>query len=295
MVNVSDSKKYKVIGTNPIRHDGYDKVTGRAIYGADVKLPGLIWASIVRSPNAHAVIKNIDTSEAEKIDGVFAVMTGKDLPQQEDQFIDHGEGTENVAWSSENIMATQKVLYKGHAVAAVAAIDRYVADYAASKIKVEYDILDAVTNVEDATKEGAPILLNSLVGDHLGKKVKNTNVASITRHEFGDADKAFASAENVVERTFTLQMVHQGYIEPHNATAHWDEEDRIKIWTSTQGAFPVRTSTAALLKLDVSRVKVTPLEIGGGFGGKISVYLEPVVSILSKKIWTTSKSSNGKK
>jgi len=283
MVNVSDSKKYKVIGTNPIRHDGYDKVTGRAIYGADVKLPGLIWASIVRSPNAHAVIKNIDTSEAEKIDGVFAVMTGKDLPQQEDQFIDHGEGTENVAWSSENIMATQKVLYKGHAVAAVAAIDRYVADYAASKIKVEYDILDAVTNVEDATKEGAPILLNSLVGDHLGKKVKNTNVASITRHEFGDADKAFASAENVVERTFTLQMVHQGYIEPHNATAHWDEEDRIKIWTSTQGAFPVRTSTAALLKLDVSRVKVTPLEIGGGFGGKISVYLEPVVSILSKK------------
>ena len=108
MVNVSDSKNYKVIGTNPIRHDGYDKVTGRAVYGADIKLPGLIWASIVRSPHAHAVIKNIDTSAAEKVDGVFAVMTGKDLPNLADSWIDHGEGTENIAWSSENILATKK-------------------------------------------------------------------------------------------------------------------------------------------------------------------------------------------
>jgi len=172
MVNVSDSKNYKVIGTNPIRHDGYDKVTGRAVYGADIKLPGLIWASIVRSPHAHAVIKNIDTSAAEKVDGVFAVMTGKDLPHLADSWIDHGEGTENIAWSSENILATKKTLYKGHAVAAVAARDRYVADYAASKIKVEYDVLDSVTNVEDATKDGAPILLEDLVGDHIGKKSK---------------------------------------------------------------------------------------------------------------------------
>ena len=96
MVNVSDSKNYKVIGTNPIRHDGYDKVTGRAIYGADIKLPGLIWASIVRSPHAHAVIKSVDTSAAEKVDGVFAVMTGKDLPHLADSWIDHGEGTENI-------------------------------------------------------------------------------------------------------------------------------------------------------------------------------------------------------
>ena len=283
MVNVSDSKNYKVIGSNPIRHDGYDKVTGRAIYGADIKLPGLIWASIVRSPHAHAVIKNIDTSEAEKVDGVFAVMTGKDLPKLADSWIDHGEGTENVSGSSENIMGTKKALYKGHAVAAVAAVDRYVADYAASKVKVEYEVLESVTNVEDATKENAPILLEDLVGDHIGEKVSNTNIASITRHEFGDPDKAFKDAAHVVEKTFTLQMVHQGYIEPHNATAHWDEDDRIKVWTSTQGAFPVRTSTAAILDMDVSRIKVTPLEIGGGFGGKIPVYLEPVVSILSKK------------
>jgi len=256
MVNISDSKNYKVIGTNPIRHDGYDKVTGRAVYGADIKLPGLIWASIVRSPHAHAVLKSVDTSAAEKIDGVFAVMTGKDLPALKDEFIDHGEGTENIAWSSENIMATKKVLYTGHAVAAIAAVDRYVADYAASKIKVEYEPLESVTNVEDATKEGSPILLEDLVGDHIGKKVKSTNIASITRHEFGDPDKAFKEAEHVVERTFTLQMVHQGYIEPHNATAIWDEEDRIKVWTSTQGAFPVRTSTAAILDMDVSKAAV---------------------------------------
>ena len=103
-------------------------------------------------------------------------MTGKDLPHLADSWIDHGEAMENMADHMKYIV-NQKALYKGHAVAAVAARDRYVADYAASKIKVEYDVLDSVTNVEDATKDGAPILLGDLVGDHIGKKVKNANIA----------------------------------------------------------------------------------------------------------------------
>jgi CO/xanthine dehydrogenase Mo-binding subunit len=274
---------YKVIGTRPIRHDGLDKVTGRAVYGADIRLPGMLWGVVVRSPHAHARLKSIDVSPAEKMPGVIAVMTGKDLPAQESKVVDLGEGSTNFKWASDNIMASDKVLYKGHPVAAVAATDRYLAELAADSIKVEYEPLPSATNVVDALKAGAPVILDGLVGDDLGEEVKKTNMASHFRHEFGDPDAGFSSADFVVEHEYSLQMVHQGYIEPHNATAVWDEDNRIRIWTSTQGAFPVRTQVAGILKMPESRVKVTPLEIGGGFGGKISIYLEPIVAILSRK------------
>jgi CO/xanthine dehydrogenase Mo-binding subunit len=243
----------------------------------------MLWAAVVRSPHAHAVVKKIDTSAAEKIEGVMAVMTGADIAKHESKIVDLGEGSTNVKWASDNIMADEKVLYRGHAVAAVAATDRYIAEMAAELIKVEYEVLPSATNVVDATKKGAPILLDDLVGDDLGEKIKKTNIASHIRHEFGDPDAAFKKADHIVEHAFTMQMVHQGYVEPHNATGVWDQEDRIRIWTSTQGAFPVRTQTAAILDVPESRIKVTPLEIGGGFGGKIPIYLEPIVAILSKK------------
>lgn len=284
MVSTFEPKSnYKVIGTRPIRHDGLDKVTGRAVYGADIKLPGMLWAVVARSPHAHARIKSIDTSAAEAMDGVYAVMTGADIPKHEDQIIDLGEGAANLKWAADNIMADEKAVYKGHAVAAVAAVDRYIGEMAADAIKVEYEVLPNATNVGDALADGAPIILEDLVGDDLGEQVRNTNMASHFRHEFGDLEAAFAQADHVVDREYSMQMVHQGYIEPHNATAIWDQEDRIKIWTSTQGAFPVRTQTAGILQMPESRLKVTPLEIGGGFGGKIPVYLEPICAILSKK------------
>jgi CO/xanthine dehydrogenase Mo-binding subunit len=274
---------YKVVGTRPIRHDGYDKVTGRAVYGADVKLPGLIWAVCVRSPHAHANIKSIDTSAAESHEGVFAVITGADMPKAESKLVDLGEGNINFKWASNKLMADNKVLYRGHPVAAIAAIDRYTAEEAARKVVVEYEVLPSVTNVIDALKDDAPVILPDMVGDDLGEDVTNTNMAAHVRHEFGDVAGAMASATHTVEREYNMQMVHQGYIEPHNATATWDEEDRIKIWTSTQGAFPARTQIAGILQVEVSRVKVTPTEIGGGFGGKIPVYFEPLAAILSKK------------
>lgn len=274
---------YKVVGTRPIRHDGYDKVTGRAIYGGDMKLPGLIWGVMVRSPHAHANIKSIDTSAAEEVEGVFAVITGADMPKAASKLVDLGEGNINFKWASNKLMANDKVLYRGHPVAAVAAVDRYTAEEAARKVVVEYDVLPSVTNVVDALKDDAPILLDDLVGDDLGEDVTNTNMAAHVRHEFGDVEGAMSSAAHTIEREYNMQMVHQGYIEPHNATAMWDEEDRIKVWTSTQGAFPARTQIAGILQVDVSRVKVTPLEIGGGFGGKIPVYFEPIAALLSKK------------
>ncbi len=284
MVSTFEPKSdYKVIGTRPIRHDGLDKVTGRAVYGADIKLPGLLWAVVVRSPHAHALVKSVDTSAAEAMDGVYAVMTGADIPKHDDKVVDLGEGATNLKWAADNIMADEKVVYQGHAVAAVAATDRYLAEVAADAIKVEYEVLPNATNVRDALAPDAPVILEDLVGDDLGEEVRNTNMASHFRHEFGDVEGGFAKADHVLEREYSMQMVHQGYIEPHNATAIWDQEDRIKIWTSTQGAFPVRTQTAGILQMPESRLKVTPLEIGGGFGGKIPIYLEPICAILSKK------------
>ncbi|HIF11639.1 MAG TPA: xanthine dehydrogenase family protein molybdopterin-binding subunit, partial [Dehalococcoidia bacterium] len=276
--------KYNVIGTRPIRHDGYDKVTGRAIYGADIKLPGLLQGAVLRSPHAHARIKSIDTSAAKALIGVSAVITSADFPGAQDTLIDLGEGAINFRYASNNVMAGDKVLYKGQPVAAVAALDKNTALEAAALIKVDYEILKPVSTVMEALKQGAPIVLEDLEGQDLGEKIDGqTNQANHIRHEFGDVEKGFTEADIVIEREFDTAMVHQGYIEPHNATATWDEEGRVTIWTSTQGSFPTRRQTAGILRLPDSSVKVIPLEIGGGFGGKIPSYLEPVAAILSRE------------
>ncbi|MCI0872767.1 MAG: xanthine dehydrogenase family protein molybdopterin-binding subunit [Chloroflexi bacterium] len=284
MVATYDAKTdYKVVGTNPIRHDGLDKVTGRAIYGGDVTVPGLIWGDVIRSPHAHARIKSIDTSAAEAMDGVYAVLTHSDFPVVDEREIEAGEDIVNLKRDQSNIMADDKVHYKGHVVAAVAAVDRNTAQEAASKIRVEYEVLANVSDVDAAMAENAPIILESLVGDHLGEDVPNTNIARIFRHEFGNLEQAFAKSDLVIERTFSLSMVHQGYIEPHNATVIWAEDGNITVWSSTQGSFGVRAQTAGMIGVPETRVKVNYVEIGGGFGGKTKVYLAPIAALLSRK------------
>ncbi len=284
MVQTFEPKSdYHVVGRSPIRHDGLDKVTGRAVYGGDVKVPGLIWGEVLRSPHSHALIKSIDTSAAEKMPGVFAVATNADFPSPKAGEIDTGEDVVNFERDTQNLLAKSKVLYKGHAVAAVAAVDRNTALEATKLIKVVYEKLTPVRNVDEAMAKNATILHDNLVGDHLGEDVKKTNVARHFRHEFGDVEKGFAASDLVVEREFTLQMVHQGYIEPHNATAIWDESGHVTAWSSTQGMFAVRAQTAGMLRIPESQVTVNPVEIGGGFGGKTKVYLAPVAAILSRK------------
>lgn len=280
---VNGKHNYKVIGTRPIRHDGLDKVTGRAIYGADIKLPGLAHGAVLRSPHAHAIIKKVDTSRAEKLAGVYAVITGADMPKADNREVDLGEGAANLKWASNNVMADDKVNYRGQPVAAVAAVDQNTALQALGLIKVDYEVLPAVRDVREAMAKGAPVILSGLVGDDLGKKVKNTNMARHFRHEFGNLDEGFKKSKLVVEHEYELATVHQGYIEPHNATAQWTADNRVTVWTSTQGAFAARRQIAGILRLDDSRVKVIPLEIGGGFGGKIPVYGEPVAAVLSRK------------
>jgi len=276
--------KYKVIGTRPIRHDGVDKVTGRARYGGDTRLTGMLPGAILRSPHAHAKIKSIDTSKAEALPGVRAVVTSADLPDASDKIAHLGEGSVNLKHLSNNVLAGDKVLYRGHAIAGVAADNIHIAQEAVKLIKVEYELLPPVMNVLDAMKSDAPLLLDDLYTDDLGEKAsKPSNIASHIRFEKGDLEAGFAAADVIVEHEFHTATVHQGYIEPHNATAHWNADGYITVWMSTQGSFTARQQTAELLGVPVSHVKVVPMEIGGGFGGKISVYLPPVAAMLSKK------------
>ena len=282
---ILEGQKYRVLGTRPIRHDGADKVTGRALYGADIRLAGMVYGAVVRSPHAHARILSIDTSEAEKAPGVLAVLTAADFPADDPtRLVNMGEGPIPLAYARGNILADDKVLYKGHAVAAVAALTSADAAEAAKKIRVEYEPLPSVATTQEAMAEGAPILHDDMFTLDDGKRSeKPSNVTEHFRWEMGDVDAGFAQADVIVEREFDTATVHQGYIEPQNATALWNNDGRLQIWTSTQGSFNVRQATATLLGIPVSHIKVTPMEIGGGFGGKIPVYLEPVTALLSKK------------
>ena len=276
--------EYDVVGTRPIRHDGADKVTGRALYGADFTAAGLLHGAILRSPHAHARIRSIDTSRASALEGVHAVVTSQDLADPGERIVDLGEGDVRLKHVRDNVLASDKVLYKGHAVAGVAARDVHVAQQAAGLIEVEYEPLPAVLTAPDAMSPDAPLLHDHLTTTEFGQPTDRvSNVAVHFRHELGDSKKGFAEADVIVEREFDTASVHQGYIEPHNATALWNNDGRILIWCSTQGAFVVRDVTACVLDIRVSRIRVTPMEIGGGFGGKIPVYLEPVAALLSKK------------
>ncbi|MDA1257652.1 MAG: xanthine dehydrogenase family protein molybdopterin-binding subunit [Chloroflexi bacterium] len=274
---------YRVVGTRPIRPDGLDKVTGRAQYGADIKLEGLVQAAVLRSPHVHARIKSIDTSRAKKAPGVLAVMTGADMPAAAAGMVEIGEeGNVALTWSSNRVMAHGKVLFKGHPVAAVAAYDRNSALEALKLIDVEYEPLEPVLNIKHALAPGAPLVHDDMIGNHLGESVRDTNIAAIIRHELGDPTRAMDRATLVIDREVELSTVHQGYIEPQSGTAFWDENGRVTIWTSTQGAFGVRSQMAGVLNVSESDVHVIPMEIGGGFGGKLNVYLEPVAAVLSK-------------
>ena len=286
----SQPKKYKVIGTRPIRQDGVDKVTGRARYAADFDLPGMLHAKVLRSPHAHARIRGIDTSKAEALPGVYAVVTSKDFPIIKDRAINFGETQGNARMVAENVLALGKALYVGHAVAAVAADNPHTAEEALKLIKVDYEPLQPVFDVREAMKPDAPVLHDAMTThfrvEHIGAG-KDTgqrgNIAGHVQFKRGDVEKGFQGADVVVEREFHTQTVHQGYIEPHASTVLWSLDGHVTVWTSTQGAFQVRALTSAILGIPESMVKVVPLEIGGGFGAKLTTYLDPVAAILSRK------------
>ncbi len=279
------NETYKVIGTRPIRHDGLEKVTGEARYGSDINLPGQLHGKVLRSPHAHARILSIDTSRAAALDGVRAVITSADLPDPGNKLTGGGEAPGLlVKYKSANMLARGKVHYHGHAVAAVAAVNPHIAAEAVKLIDVEYEVLDPVLEVWDAMKPDAPVIIDDLYTAKADGSTGDTpsNIAAEMLYEVGDVDAGFAEADLVVDREFTFGVVHQGYIETHNATAHWLKDGHLHVWCSSQGAFSIRQELADLHEHPITKIHVTPMEIGGGFGGKTTAYLEPLAAQLSR-------------
>ena len=274
---------FKWVGTRPVRPDGVQKVTGAAKFGADYHLPGMLYGQVLRSPHAHARIRGIDTSRAEVLPGVKAVMTGADLADQPYEFSGPERLAVNFWYITRNIMAREKALYEGHAVAAVAAISASIANRALALIDVDYEVLPHVIDVEEAMADDAPLLFEDMVTRGVDPAPdRPSNVAKQVGFEIGDLDAGFAEADEVVEKHFKTAPVHQGYIEPQACLASWEGGGKAEVWSSSQGHFTVRNLTAKLTGMTIGDLKVTPAEIGGGFGGKTTVYLEPVALTLSR-------------
>src|SRR5215468_4142672 len=274
-MNIVTNNKW--IGQRTIRPDGMDKVTGRAQFAADTNMPGMIWGKVLRSPHPHARIRSINTAKAEKLPGVKAVVTAKDIV---DFPIEKGPlmlGIQDMRWMCRNVMARERVLFHGHPVAAVAATSERVAAEACKLIEVEYEVLPFVIDVDEARKDGAPTLF-----DHIKFDGKPSNIAGTLEHKLGDVAAGFQEADVIVEKSFKTEAVHQGYIEPHACLVS-HVEGKVTVWSSSQGQFMVRAMCSLMSGIPQSDIRAIPAEIGGGFGGKTIVYLEPVALMLSKK------------
>jgi len=284
MTDVMNRPALKVVGTRPVRPDGVDKVTGKAAYGADLVMPGMIVGKIKRSPHAHARIVAIDTRKARALPGVKAVITGADLPNLASEEYEAGESASNLRDLACNVMARDRALYEGHAVAAVAAISAAIADAAIALIEVTYEVLPHVIDVEEAMKPDAPVLHPHLFTEGLETRPDlPSNIAKRNQIARGDLDAGFEAADVIMEGRYTTQAVHQGYIEPHACVASMAADGQCEVFSSSQGQFMVRTYCAKILGLDIGDIRVTPAEIGGGFGGKTTVYLEPLALALSRQ------------
>ena len=292
---VLSNQEFNVVGTRPVRPDGADKVTGKARYSADIILPGLLQGKVLRSPHAHARITKLDVSRAAAHPGVRAVVTGADFLEPAGRASDLTEGAMvNYKFLSNNVMAKDKALYKGHAVAAVAAASAHVAEQALALIDVEYEVLPPVLHAKEAMKDESALVHERLASmstaairaggilddDDLSR---GTNIANHFEFRLGDLEQGFKDAEIIVENETSTVAVHQGYIEPHSGTAMWHEDGTLTVWSSSQGHFTVREYTARLLGVPVSSVKAIPMEIGGGFGAKLTMYCEPVAGALARK------------
>ncbi len=282
---MSAKTTYKWIGSSPVRPDGVDKVTGRANFGADHSEPGMIYGKVLRSPIAHGRIQSIDLAPALQIPGVLAAMCGDDFPDADAiQGMSSGESPADMRDIARNVMAREKVLYHGHPVAAVAATSPEIAEEALKHIQVTYEALPPVLTLDQAMAQDAPLLHEDQITRGLPEKpTQASNIAAVLTLQRGDLKAGFSQADIIIEETYTTPTAHQGYIEPHAVVARCNEDGRASIWCCTQGPFVVRSLSAQVLGWDIGRLKVTPSEIGGGFGGKTTIYLEPLAVKLAEK------------
>jgi CO/xanthine dehydrogenase Mo-binding subunit len=275
------------VGLSIPRPDGPEKVTGRVQYVADIKPKGLLHAKLLRSPHAHARIVSIDVSRARALPGVRAVLTAADIPELK----------RKAPTRAHAVLAIDRVVFSGQPVAAVAADELAIAEEALDLIEVKYEVLPASVDPLQSLKPGAPqvadagteadaseALAHSAVAmaksaDAPAKAVNVSQTAHVTR---GDVAKGFAESEVIIERTYRVPMVHQGYLEPHAVLAEWDTTGQLTLWASTQGSFNTRAEVADVLGLGENRIKVIPVECGGGFGGKIRALCEPITALLAR-------------
>ena len=272
-LDAGNKREFKVVGTRVNRPDGLDKVTGKAMYGADASAPGMLIGRVLRSSHAHARIVSIDTSAAEALKGVKAIVTSADFGDPGDDF--HRD-------IRDNVLARGKVLYDGHAIAAVAAISKSIAKEALRLIDVVYEELPHVTDVDAAMAPDAPVVQEGRADESV-PEAWSQNVTGHCEFGHGDVEAGFIKADTIVERTFKTAATHQGYIEPHACLATLGNDGRGELWCCTQGPYLVRSVCAAVLGIEATQLRVTASEIGGGFGGKTTVFIEPVALALARK------------
>ncbi len=278
--------KYKVLGQRLPRVDALERVTGKATFGADFRLPGTLVAKILHSPYAHARIKSIDCSKALQVEGVKAVITAEDMPPLPPESRISGAAEESIGLANLRLlwMARDKVFFHGHPVAAVAATSAHVAEQAIELIKVEYEPLPVVEDMMEAIKPGAPIIHEGLLTHSMaGKASAASNIAQHIELGRGDVEEAFRTSAVVIENTYKTHAAHQGYIEPQACLAWAEPSGQVTVWTSVQGIHWAKADLAAALVIPPAKMRVVALEIGGGFGGKIYPAIESVCVLLSQK------------
>jgi len=281
------TRDVKGIGLSILRPDGPEKVTGQVQYVADLNPRGLLHAKLLRSPHAHARILRIDVSRARALPGVRAVLTAADIPELK----------RKAPTRAHAVLAIDRVVFAGQPVAAVAADELAIAEEALDLIDVQYEVLAVSADPLEAMKPGAPPVADAGTeadtseaqahGSVAGvtteaKPAKAVNISQQARIQRGDVAKGFAESDVVIEKTYRVPMVHQGYLEPHAVLAQWDTTGFLTLWASTQGSFNTRSEVADVLELSENRIKVIPMECGGGFGGKIRALCEPITAILAR-------------
>ena len=264
----------EMIGKSVKRIKALEKVTGNAQFVHDIEIQGMLHAKMKLSPYAHAKIVNIDKTKAESLPGVWAVLTGEELPYKVGLYL-----------IDKDILAVNKVRYQGEPVAAVAAETKEIAEKAVELIEVEYEKLDAVLDVQKAVEEDAPLVhenLAELESAPVFFPKPGTNIAHHTKIRKGDINKGFAKADHIIENEFTLPMVDHTAMETHTSIAQWKPGRKVKIWTSAQSPFAVRDLLANGLNLNHEDIEVIVPYVGGGFGGKAGIHFEPLVTCLSR-------------
>lgn len=274
--NTSKKQSSNPVGANLLRNDVYEKVTGSAIYVNDIQFGDkLLYARAVRSPHPHAIIKKIDTSKAESLPGVKAVITGKDFPERTGPYP-----------KDKTIFAVDRVRFVGEPIAAVAATSEEIAINAVNLIEVDYELLEAVFNAESSASGNAPLLHPQLCeyekSDSFIPK-PGTNIANHFKLRHGDCEEAWKRCEHIVEKTFSLPPIQHTPIETHGAIAKMDMNGKIILWSSTQSPFAQRNLIADALQISHSDVRVIVSTVGGGFGSKSLVFLESIPAALATK------------